>query len=570
MKMKIKQLYRLAIVASMLMGAASCGDKLTEANINPNGVDQAVGNPNMIMPTVLSAAATDYLNKGWDVSAGVVQHIQHISWGDGINHYDWSPENWSNYYGTLRNNNYLLNSPNSSAFHRGVALTMRAFTFGMITDLWGDAPYTDAVKGEQGIFEPVFDTQEIIYRGIFDDLQAAGEIFATGDNSGYLNGYDVFYDGDPAAWHRFANSLILRYAMRVSDKLPEVAKTHIERVVASGIYIKQPAEDAVINYVGTQTSNAWPHNYDQDDNQLSGFRRRVPAKAFIDQLLGTNDPRLSVWWAPVRVQWVQDNTLGQYMDDAIYRDGERLGVVELSEADFRNQINAGFKFTRRYNPAHKQPGDVDIDPNLYVGLEAGLSNTYSYNGNPTAGQDFPNQHVSTMSDLYWFSGHPDSYDLKKARIISASEVSFILAEAALKGWSVGDNAETHYLEGVRKSLVTWKKGDEYGEFVSQPGVQFDASNALEQIITQKWVASYTGATEAWMDYRRTGYPQLQAGPQSTQPVLPVRFIYGSAEQLGNPTNIQEAINRLEQNQYTNQPNSQWSKPWIIQGTGKPW
>jgi len=258
------------------------------------------------------------------------------------------------------------------------------------------------------------------------------------------------------------------------------------------------------------------------------------------------------------------------MDDAIYRDGERLGVVELSEGEFRNQINAGFKFTRRYNPAHKQPGDVDSDPSLYVGLGAGLSNTYTYNGNPTAGQDFPNQHVSTMSDLYWWSGHPDSYDLKEARIISASEVSFILAESALKGWSVGGNAETHYLEGIRKSLVTWKKEGEYGAFVSQPQVQFNASTALEQIITQKWVASYTGATEAWMDYRRTGYPQLQAGPQSVQPVLPVRFIYGSAEQLGNPKNTEEAINRLEQNQYTNQPNSQWSKPWIIQGTGKPW
>src|SRR5690554_6070012 len=144
--MKIKQIYRLAIVAGILTGVAACGDKLTEANINPNGVDQAVGNPNMIMPTILATAATDYLNKGWDVSAGVVQHIQHISWGDGINHYDWGPEDWANYYGILRNNNYLLNSPNSSPFHHGVALTMKAFTFGMITDLWGDAPYTDAGK----------------------------------------------------------------------------------------------------------------------------------------------------------------------------------------------------------------------------------------------------------------------------------------------------------------------------------------------------------------------------------------------------------------------------------------
>lgn len=568
--MKKIKIYSVAIAAGLLAGIASCGDKLTEANINPNGVDQAVGNPNMIMPTVVATAATDYLNRGWGTIGGVVQHIQHVSWGDGVNHYDWGPDDWTSYYGILRNNNFLLTSPNASPFHRGVALTMRAFTFGMITDLWGDAPYTNAMKGDQGIFEPEFDSQETIYRGIFDDLQAAADIFAAGDNTGYLNGYDVFYNGDPAAWHRLANTLVLRYAMRVSDKLPDVAKTHIERVAASGVYIKEPSQDAVINYVGTQQSNAWPHNYDQNDLQLSDFRRRVPAKAFVDQLLSTGDPRLSVWWAPVRVQWVQDNSLGQYMDDVIYRDGERLDVVLLSEADFRNQINAGHKFTRRFNIAHKQAGDLDIDPNLYVGLPAGLSNTYTYNGNPVAGQDFPNQHISTMSDLYWSSGHPDSHDLKKARIISASEASFILAEAALKGWSVNGSAETHYLDGIRKSLATWKKEGDYGTFVNHPEVRFDSGNALEQIITQKWIASYTGATEAWMDFRRTGLPRLQAGPQSTQPVLPVRLIYGTAEQLGNPTNIQIAIGNLEQNQYTNQPNSQWSKPWIIQGTGKPW
>src|SRR5690606_27228269 len=143
-------------------------------------------------------------------------------------------QDWTNYYGMLRNNNYLLKSPNAYPFHRGVALTMKAFVFGMITDLWGDAPYTDALKGDEGLFEPVFDTQETIYRGILSDLWAASDIFATGDNSGYLAGYDVYYAGDPAKWQRFANSLILRYAMRISEKLPDVAKDNIERVAASG------------------------------------------------------------------------------------------------------------------------------------------------------------------------------------------------------------------------------------------------------------------------------------------------------------------------------------------------
>src|SRR5690554_414775 len=93
----IKNIYKLAI-ALAVFSMVSCDDKLTEVNIDPNVVDPAVANPNMIMPTILATAATDYLNKGWDIPAGVVQHIQHDSWNSGINHYDWGPSNWANYY----------------------------------------------------------------------------------------------------------------------------------------------------------------------------------------------------------------------------------------------------------------------------------------------------------------------------------------------------------------------------------------------------------------------------------------------------------------------------------------
>lgn len=552
------------MIALTVVGLASCSDKLTETNIDPNVVDPAVGNPNMIMPTILATAATDYLAKGWDVTAGVVQHIQHDGWFEGINNYDWGPENWAGYYGILRNNAYLMKS--EQKFHQGVAYTMKAFTFGMITDLWGDAPYTDALKGEEGQFEPVFDSQETIYRGILNDLQLAADLFASGDNTGYLDGYDTYYGGDPKKWHKFANSLALRYAMRLSEKLPDLAKTTIERVYSSGVYIETPAEDATISFVGSQASNGWPYNFMIDDAGRSNFRRRKPAQTLMNQLLSTEDPRLSVWWAPVHVQWIPDPTLTQYMDDAIRRDGTRLSVVSMTDLNLKAEISAGHKFTRHFNPALKPAGEPDLNTNLYVGIPVGVRFPDYHNGNPTPGQEVENQHVSQMSDLYRYS---TDHDMLKARIISASEVSFILAEAALKGWAVGD-AQTHYYEGIRKSLQTWKVEDDYNDFIAGESVQYNSSTALEQIMTQKWIASWTGSTEAWMDFRRTGLPALEAGPASSQPVLPVRFIYGDAEVFANVKNAQDAINRLEQNSYSNQLNSQWSKPWILQGTGKPW
>src|SRR5690606_15597841 len=138
---------------------------------------------------------------------------------------EWGPENWNNYYDMLRNNEYLLKS--NSKFHQGVALTMRGYIFGMITDLWGDAPYTEALQGDQGLLEPQFDSQETIYKGIIEELKAASSIFALNDNTGYLSGYDTYYGGDPQKWQKFSNSLLLRYYMRISEKLPDLAKSGI-------------------------------------------------------------------------------------------------------------------------------------------------------------------------------------------------------------------------------------------------------------------------------------------------------------------------------------------------------
>ena len=96
-----------------------------------------------------------------------------------------------------------------------------------------------------------------------------------------------------------------------------------------------------------------------------------------------------------------------------------------------------------------------------------------------------------------------------------------------------------------------------------------------QIIEQKWIAAWTNATEAWADYKRTGFPVLTAGPNAKGPVVPVRFYYMLDERNLNNTNIMAAAAKLEITTYSafgaNGPqNSPWSKPWVISGTGKPW
>ena len=80
---------------------------------------------------------------------------------------------------------------------------MKSFMFGLITDLWGDAPYTNALKGEllgENI-KPSYDSQDVIYTGILADLETANTLLSKGSEEykGIVGNADVFFKGDPAA-----------------------------------------------------------------------------------------------------------------------------------------------------------------------------------------------------------------------------------------------------------------------------------------------------------------------------------------------------------------------------------
>ncbi|MEM6844070.1 MAG: SusD/RagB family nutrient-binding outer membrane lipoprotein [Bacteroidota bacterium] len=551
----------LLLVMGLLL-ATACEEQLTEMNIDPNGINPSDANPNLLMPAVLAPAAQRYLELGFNNIAGAVQHTQKNGWYSAHNHYEWTASEWDNWYAMLRTNALLESRSEEMGldFFTGVALTMKSFIFGNITDIWGDAPYTNAVKGDLGgeDFEyPVFDNQEVIYDGIIADLSRAAELFASADVSVVNTASDLYFGGDTDQWQRFANSLLLRYYMRISEKKPQVAQAGIEAIYNSGMYFQAADQDATLDYTGG-ANDVWPSQYTDVDD----FTRWQACQTLIDQLVGTNDPRLSVWFDPVAVQWVADPTLAMPVDTILSVDGELLesGAITFSYLEFQEMSDTNF--TRRFNP-----NDESFDTGLYVGLPPGLVIPESYNGNPDPGQGTRNQHVSQLAPVYATAGAPG--DILQAQIISSAEVSFILAEAALKGWNVG-NAEDHYNNAIMQSLQTWGKADDYESFIAQPNVTFDGS--LEQLMAQKWVASWTAATEAWMDYRRTGLPALEVGPASGQPVVALRYPYGNDELNNNTTNANLAIDRLEITQYSGPvgADSPWSKMWVLQGTSKPW
>ena len=532
----------------------SCED-LSETNINKNGITAEAVHPNLVLPTVLTEAAKIYVNLGYQDIAGVVQHTQKDAWFEGHNDYDWAGgQDWTGYYAVLRNNDLLYQRAVEleMEFHQGLALVMRSFMFGLVADLWGDAPYTSALKGESGVVgdtKPLFDTQEAIYNGVLADLEKANTLLSksTNDYDGIDKNADVFFKGDPAAWRRFANSLALRYYMRISAKSPAAAKAGVEKIAGNPSQypiITSNSEDVTMGFPGSSPETSWPASTAFDPSE-SNYKRIKMAATLVESLQAKNDPRLPVWASKVELPLAVDPSL--------------TGKTEKTEGGVR-YVSPGMLIDNDGNPI-----SIDEDPE-YVGLPTGLVGPSAYNLNPTPGQTSNNKHVSYLNAIY----KAPSGDLLKARLISAAEVQFILAEAALKGWATSSNAKAHYEAGVQASLQTWKVDGVYATYIIGPGVAFDGT--LEQIIEQKWIASWTAATEAWFDFRRTGFPALKAGDHGQRDVLPVRFYYHQNELSLNADNAGDAVGKLEVTGFSQADgnNSAWSKPWLIQGTGKPW
>jgi len=560
----MKRIFKISLIVSVFL-IASCKD-LTELNVNPNGVAPETVNPNFLMSTILVATAQNYNNMSSGQMSGVMQHTQQDAWSSGYNDYDWNDQGWGGWYSILRDNKTMKKRADELGwdFHKGVGLVMESFIFGTIADLWGDAPYTAALNGDLGGNEnlvPAYDTQETIYMGILASLEEAVTLFSSTNYDGMSPSADIYYGTsstnavEMAHWKKFANSLRLRYYMRISEKKAAEAKAGVE-AVASQVFTSND-DDAQMPFVGTSSADSWPKSITFNSN--SNFARNKMCATLVDKCRELNDPRITMWAEPVEIQNVISNAHPE-------------GVIIIGNERFIREDYMASQNLKLYDPEtyldDREAGFQLIDTSsTYVGIPSSYTNEpYGYNYNPDGAQSTSNnKYVSYLRrDIF---AMPED-DLLKCMLISYAEVQFSLAEAALKGWSVGA-AKDHYESGVQASMDAWDVGSDFDDYIAQPKVAFN--NTLEQVMEQKWLASYMASTESWMDYRRTGLPALEAGPRAKKPRLPLRFVYSSEELQLNSANIVKALDDLEQTSFASEgKNSIYSQTWLQQGTGKPW
>lgn len=540
---------------SLLLVLFACED-LDELNINPNSPAPETTDLNLLLPTMLTDLGSNIVNMGIGDIAGVMQHTQKTGWSGGHNNYAWNNpgQSWSGYYGILRNADefYKKAVEGDFEYHQGIGLIIKAYTFAMISDLWGDAPYSESLRVDEGFLKPVFDSQQDIYHGILDDLKTANTLLSAAEGVPVNSDQDVLYGGDVSKWRMLANSLALRYYMRLQAKEPTYAEAGITEIVsdpATFPLITSSADDANISYPGNAQNTAWPITMEFSPNDVSSeYLRRKPCATLVDTMQFYNDPRMAVWFE--RVEIPLELVGGTDVDQIVG------GVRQVSQ-DVVDDFLSSF--------AVDEPDlrlDFDTD---YVGIPVQTLAAQAYNMTPNfVTQGAYNPHTSQLSLMYAES----SGDLLQMRLMSAAEVNFILAEAAVYGWGTTETPAEYYARGVRESLNAWGVGSAFGSYIA--GVPY---GGLEDIIFQKWIASWTAAAESWFDYRRTGMPDLKTGFSARRQAIPLRFYYSLNEDIStNPDNAEAAIEKLEMTSFASPDpkNSAWSKPWLLQGTGLPY
>jgi hypothetical protein len=424
----------------------------------------------------------------------------------------WADLAWGSFYGVAAPQIKLVEDlarENGNTIGEAMAKVVRVNGYHRMTDYWGPVPYSNF--GNQELNVP-YDSQQAMYDNFFSTIDEASSALSAGGSS--FGGSDRTYGGDASKWRKLAESLRLRLAMRIRYVNPSLSKSQAEKAYSSGALILTSDDNA---FVSADATN------------------RNPLETITD-------------WGEFRMSATKESILKGY-------EGPRMQAYFDPAAD----------------------GDSDGDGIPYEGLQNGQTKV-------TLGTS-QNANHSDVNVFYRdvAKGGANPY----IELMRAAEVHFLLAEAALAGYNVGGIAKDYYESGISvflkertsatdadinayiastKTPVSFDGGTTPG--VTNIPVLFNESNdevALEQIITQKWLALFPNGWEAWSEARRTGYPKQYPRVASENPdvgvdEIPQRMVYTSSEFTTNKEAVEEAIASPELNgQDKNNTKLWWNK-----------
>jgi hypothetical protein len=359
---------------------------------------------------------------------------------------------------------FEASDPGSAEY--ALANVVWVLVFHRVTDYWGPIPYFQAGIPAKTV---PYDPQDKIYDDFFKRLSAAVAVLKTKTTEKPYGDFDLMYKGDVSKWIKFANTLRLRLALRISKVDPARAKTEAEAAVADGTLATSPDEDAYVQRaIKGDDNNGLSIMSDWNEFRMSASMESV--------LKGYSDPRMPVYYLPA----VKTGTF----------EGQRNGLTATQLTQAINLHNANSHAGPRWSST-AYPG----------GINGHLSTP---------------QNVMAVAEAYFLRAEGALLGWNMSGTAQSLYESGITN--SLKQWGITDAAViTSYINSTATPIAP-------NDFLNSPPVtnipvKWGATLAIqnEQIALQKWLAMYPDGMEAWADYRRSRYLKLYPVANSDNP-----------------------------------------------------
>lgn len=494
----------------LIVTISACTDHFSSLNTPPTSVTSI--DPAFLFTEVLRDDNLDY---NWEyvdarLFGGWAQHYADNDASDGLPNYYQPHRRNDNSFWELKYVTVLKNldqakalvlenaegDASSSAARTKLAMIKlyEAMTYETLTAGLGDIPFSEAIKGLEGISNPVYDLQSSIYPALIDTIDTYMAQLTNGDAT--FQDADIIYQGDIEMWRRFANSLKLRTAMRMRYANPTAAEAAVTEAMGDPL-ISINEESAMIATTagGGPDANAHPM---LDEYRNPGDKSRI-GQHLVEMLKANDDPRLEF-------------------------------IAEPTEAS-------------------KDVFEVSGDPNdlEYLGIPPNMTDAM-YNAMNLFEISYPAYTIWNNENLA-----VPAHVLTYPEVLFLQAEAALLGW----GGNLVD-AQFYYEQGIRAAMtmepynqttfngveITQADIDNY--VASQLPLSADFETALEQISEERYVALFSRGQETYFEWRRTGYPLLDPGTRTsnyTNGNIPRKAFYHESEQSLNSANWQEAANR---------------------------
>lgn len=519
--------HKLLLITFLVTILNSCTNKFEEINTNPDAI--TVASPEELF--------TGSVKKGLDLIGGTMNDQIFNSYasyyggkGGQFNRYFFTESGLDNfwrqfYVDVLKNNQDIIDNYSTDPGYTNrvyISKIWKSYVYSVLVSTFGAVPYEDASKG---LLATKYSSEEFIYTDILNVLKEAGENM---DLNGDALLQDPVFNGDNTKWIKFANSLRLKIALRISEGFPTLAQQHGSEAMANENNLLSTNLDNVSLKWGIEEEN-WSFNY----------RRYIFITANQDVVPYIN--------------------LNYLLNLKTYRDPRLVALIEpsLSPITVRDEVFKSGSTTEKISIEYELPyfgrplgGNAAVD-----GWDLNGNNNI-LNGVETRRYSRPKVDVFMAQDM--------SYNL-----ITYAELNFIKAEAQLKGWGGSKTAEQYYYDGIDASFQQYGVTGE-NEYKARDGIKWGTSstgdrhlfgvvnsgisaNPLDKITRQRWLASFNQGHDIWCMQKRTRLLPLidqfapDAGLGLDYAALPERMVYPPfSESILNNDGFQEAVSNLTQ------------------------